>query len=113
MDDTQKMLCALSYVLWPVAVVLLIIEETKMQKQQDKLARHHAYNALGFAIAALLVSIPVFILMWLPILGYVVSTLYWITVVVLAIVYAIRAYQGQQVIIPLVTEFLNKNVKDF
>jgi uncharacterized membrane protein len=109
MDDTKRMLAALAYVLWPVALILLIIEET--QEKKDRELRYHAYNALGFAVAALIIAIPVMVLAWLPILGGVVVTLFWIAFVVLAIIYALRAYKGQKVVIPVVTDFLKRNVK--
>ena len=113
MDDTHRMLSALPYVLWPIAVILLIVQETKEQKQQDKLLRHHAYNALGFALVALLLSVPVLLLSIIPLFGHVLATLYWITIVVLAVIYALRAYNGQKVVIPYVTDFLKRNVKGF
>src|SRR3989344_1723385 len=104
-NDTQRLLAALPYVLWPVAVILLIVQETKLPKQQDRLLRHHAYNALGFAIGAVLLSIPVMILSILPILGGIIVFLYWITIIILAIMSALRAYNNEQVHVPVMTGF--------
>lgn len=112
MNKEQKILAALAYILWPVALVLLIIEEAKVEDKSKQL-RHHAFNALGFWVVVLIMSLLVSIFSFVPLFGYVAAALFLILVIVLAILYALKAYQGQKVEIPYVTDFLRKNVKDF
>lgn len=113
-DDTRQLLIALSYVIWPVALILLIVEETRGTNQKrDAELRHHAYNALGFWAGVLILSLPVWAVAWIPIFGPVATVLYWAAVIVLAIVFALRAYRGEQVCVPVMTDFLKRNVKEF
>jgi uncharacterized membrane protein len=106
------MLRALPYVLFPVAIILIIVEETK-EGRKDADLRHHAYNALGFWAGAMILSIPVWIVSWTPILGSIIVALYWITIIVLAIIFALRAYRDERVRVPVMTDFLKRNVKGF
>jgi uncharacterized membrane protein len=109
--DTRSLLSALPYILWPVALVLLIIQETK--DKQDKLLRHHAYNAIGFIAGILILSIPVWLLAGVPVFGEIIATIYWLGAIILAIVFALRAYQGEKVEVPITTEFMRNNIKNF
>jgi len=112
-SDEHAILRALPYVIWPAALILLLIEETKKKSERDKDLRHHSYNALGFAGGAILLWLPVIILSWIPVLGGIITALYGVTVIVLAVVFAVRAYNNDAVIVPVTTEYLKKNVKDF
>jgi uncharacterized membrane protein len=110
-NDTRPLLRAAPYLLWPVAVILIIVEETKQKK--DRELRHHAYNALGFAFLALVLSIPLWLLSWIPIFGQLLVLLYWIGIILFALMCALRAYNGKKVSIPFTTAFLHKNVRSF
>lgn len=102
---------ALPYLLWPAALILLLIEETKDKKDKD--IRHHAYNALGFVAMAFLLSIPLWIISWVPFIGAVAVFMYWIVIIIFAIICAVKAYRNEKVNIPFATDFLKKNVKNF
>jgi uncharacterized membrane protein len=111
-NDTDRLLHALCYILWPVALVLLIIELDQKNKGNPE-RRYHAYNGLGFFVALVIVWAALAILAFIPFLGWVVWTVGWIAMLVVAIYFAVQAYQGKRVNIPFVTDFLKKNVKAF
>jgi uncharacterized membrane protein len=112
MNEEQKILAALSYVLWPVALVVLLVEEAKEEHKSRQL-RHHGFNALGFWIAALLIGIPVSVLTFVPIIGTVIAALFIIALIALALLFAIRAYRDEKIVVPYVTAFLKRNIRDF
>ncbi|MDD9954035.1 MAG: hypothetical protein OXR66_06885 [Candidatus Woesearchaeota archaeon] len=102
MSDTDKLLNALCYIFWPVALILLLLQQKKHM--------YHAINGLAFAGTAFILC---WVLMFVPFIGWILSPIYWIAVVVVAIIFAVDAYKGRKPVIPLVTEFLQKNVKQF
>ncbi len=115
-DDSNRLLAALCYVLWPVALILLVVQETKVRQDRDKYLRHHAYNAAGFALALVLISVVSSIIFWMPFVGTffaLVSWVLWLIIVIVAIFYAMQTYRGEDPNIPLVTELLAKMVTDF
>jgi uncharacterized membrane protein len=107
MNDSHKILAALSYILWPIAVIALFIEQDK----RDNSLKYHACNALGFALAVFIVSIAVMLVAWIPIIGFAVATIFWVAIIILAIMYALKAYNGEKVVIPVITDLVKKNVK--
>jgi uncharacterized membrane protein len=112
MNNEQKLLAALSYALWPVALIVLVIEEAK-EEHKSKQLRYHGFNAMGLWIAVLLLSVPISILSFIPLVGGIVAALFVIAVIIVALLFAVKAYKGEKVIIPYVTAFLRKNIKDF
>ena len=105
-NDNDKLFAALSYIFWPVAIIVLLSESNKSRPFQ----RHHAIQALGFGVAVLIVFIPLICID--VILGQIsafLSCLFFpVFLVPLAAVlwFAYRAYQGEQFEIPYLTEFM-------
>jgi uncharacterized membrane protein len=110
LNDNDKLFAALSYVFWPVAVIVLLSETNKTRPFQ----RHHAIQALAFGVAAFVVlfafvCIDVVIGQISGFLGTLFSCLtlpVWLIPFGIAIWFAYRAYQGEQFEIPVVTEFV-------
>jgi len=103
--EEKRLVQALCYVLWPVALIVLVVT-----KKKDDLL-FHAWNGLGFAIGALLLWIPIMIVYWISVIGQLASILFWVVVIVFAIRYALDAYANRPVNIPFITDFLKKNIK--
>jgi uncharacterized membrane protein len=107
MDETQKVLIALSYPIWIVALITAIIEK------KDKQVKFHAYQALffnvGFFILCIVLWIAIFVLTMISfgILGFLFLLLWPVYIVwlVLAIVYAVKAYHGEKFKVPIVHKF--------
>ena len=85
-DD--KLWALLSWLLWPIALIVLLLED----KKERPFIKYHAVNSLAYAV------------IWA-----IVGTLTVGCVGVLGLIYviylAIRAYQGQWVEVPFITNF--------
>ncbi len=105
-NENDKLFAALSYIFWPLAVIVLLSESNKSRPFQ----RHHAVQALGFGVAIFIVFIPLICID--IILGQISSILscllfpVFLAPAAIAIWFAYRAYQGEQFEIPYVTEFI-------
>lgn len=103
-SDTSKLLAALSYPLWiPVAIIALLIEPYKT----EGFVRFHAVQSIGLGLAAWIVSIVVGMV---PFLGWVVSPLLAIGLLVYEILLAIKAYNGEYFEVPVVYGFVSNYV---
>ena len=108
--DNDKLIAALSYPIWLVAVFVLVSEANKNRPFQ----RYHAVQALGFGLAAyvllsVFVCIDIFIGRISNFLGTVFSCLtfpVWLIPFAVALWFAYRAYQGEKFEIPVVTDFM-------
>ncbi len=88
-DD--KLWALLSWLIWPVALVMLLMED----KKSRPFIKYNAVLALAFAVV-------------LYILGTItVGTLFAVGAII-ALVLAIKAYQGEWVQVPLLTDFVKK-----
>ncbi|MBW3011179.1 DUF4870 domain-containing protein [Candidatus Woesearchaeota archaeon] len=102
MDDTQKILAALGYPIGIIALIMAIIE------RKDKDMKFHAFQGLFYNIA-----FAVILILWNIIAGatlfvgvglilFALVPLLWIAFVVIAIVYAVKAYKGQRFHVPVI-----------
>lgn len=90
-NNDDKILAALCYLFPLVALVLFLMED----KKNNPNLRPHIAQALAMGVL-------LFALSFIPIIG-------WLAGLVLAIymiLLAIKAYQGQEVVIPMVTDFV-------
>lgn len=106
-DNTSQILAALCYIFFPVNIVLLLTET------KDRSLRYDAINGLGFMVAILILSIVLQILFWVPVIGWLLGVAFTLGAIVLMILYAVQAYERKRVVVPVVTDLLKKNVKNF
>ncbi|MDZ4178511.1 MAG: hypothetical protein U1E29_04660 [Coriobacteriia bacterium] len=86
-NDTSKLLAALGYIFWIVALIAILIEPYK----EEKFVRFHAVQALALGVAA--------IVAWaIPIIGWIVG----IAILVFQIIGLIKAFQSQYYEVPVV-----------
>ena len=98
--SNERTLAAVAYVLlWVTGLIILLLA-----KKEDKYARWHAIQAIGFGIAATLASIIAGLLP-VPFLDTIVSLLILVGIVVLAV----KAYQGEKPRLPVIAEMADKN----
>jgi uncharacterized membrane protein len=93
-DD--KLWALLSWLLWPVAVIALLIED----KKQRPFVKYNAVQALavgviGYFISAILASV-------------IVGCFTGLAVLIYTIYLGIQSYQGQWVTVPFITDFCKK-----
>jgi uncharacterized protein len=94
-DD--KLWSALAYVFAPlVSIILLLMED----KKNRPFVRYHAYQSLVLGIAMIVVVV---ILSLIPVIGCITPFL-WI----LMLYFAYKAYQGEYLRVPFVTDFMKK-----
>lgn len=116
MDETKRLLAALGYPIWIVALVVVLTEK------KDKEAKLHGMQGLFMGLAAIAlwfcVMILSIILSMIPMLGAVVGLLLslvmmvvWLGWFVYAIICAINCYNGKPVNIPVITPMAKKYVK--
>jgi uncharacterized membrane protein len=109
-DQTNKLLAALSYPIWIIALIVIL---TDMKK--DPFMKHHGWTALFWGLTWFVVWVALSILGNIPFLGWllflVTGPLLWIAWLALSIYYAIQAYNGKEVTIPLVSDFAKKYAK--
>src|SRR3990172_5461502 len=98
-DQTNRLLAALSYPIWIIALVIIF---TDMKK--DTFMRHHGWTALVWGIAWLVIYVA---LEFLP-FPYGLGRLAGLVWVVLLIYYPIQAYNGKEVSIPIVSDMAKK-----
>lgn len=88
-DD--KLLALLSWLIWPVALAMLLIED----KKSRPFIKYNAVLALAFAVV-------------LYILGTISAGTLFAIGSIYALVLAIKSYQGEWVEVPLLTDFVKK-----
>lgn len=108
-SSNDRLLAALGYPVWIVALIALLLEGPK----DRPFTRYHAVNALGFNVAAFIfyfaagiLSVCVSQVAW--ILGCVIWMLFFVPFL-LALYFAYLAYsKSQYVVIPVVTDLLQQ-----
>ncbi|HEC33523.1 MAG TPA: DUF4870 domain-containing protein [Chloroflexi bacterium] len=91
--DDDKLWALLSWLFWPIAIIVLLLED----KKQRPFIKYNAVQSLALAIVGWIISaILTFVLV-----GCVVGVA-WL---VYAIYLAIKAYQGEWVTVPFLTDF--------
>lgn len=99
-NDSERGLAAVAYILtWVTGLIIYFVA-----KPDQHYAKWHAIQAIGLGIIATLGAI-VFAL--LP-FGF-LSSIWWLLVVVAIIVFAVKAYQGERMRMPLVADMADKN----
>ncbi|MCP4368672.1 MAG: hypothetical protein GY797_11260 [Deltaproteobacteria bacterium] len=93
--DDDKLWAALTWVIWPLALVILFSEDRKDRPFQ----KYHAVNSLAFGAAFIIFIMVISTVTFgigscLAVLGFVVF--YW----------AYKAYQGEWVEVPVLTNFV-------
>jgi uncharacterized protein len=95
-DD--KLWALLAYIFTPlIPIVLLLIEE----KKNRPFLKAHYPQALAFGIVAWVVSGVLS-----PVVG--LGCVIWVATLVFQIIWGIKAYNGEYVNIPVITDFVNK-----
>ncbi len=96
LTSDDKLWALLSWLFWPIAIVVLLMED----KKNRKFIKYHAINSLAFGVIASVVfgiigAITLGIGACLGIIPWAVS-IYW----------GIKAYQGDWVKVPVITDFV-------
>ncbi|MDO9556647.1 MAG: DUF4870 domain-containing protein [Coriobacteriia bacterium] len=100
-SDTSKILAAVGYLTGIVALIAILIEPYK----DEKFIRHHAIQALGLAIVLIAANVVLGVLSAVPVIQ-VLAVIGWALVypawLVLAIIGAVKAWNGEMWEMPVV-----------
>ena len=91
--DDDKLWALLSWIFWPLAIIVLLLED----KKQRPFIKYHAIQALAVGVVGYVISGV------LSVIG--VGCVLWVAVLIYQIYLAIKAYQGEWVNVPVVTNF--------
>jgi uncharacterized membrane protein len=111
LNDTNKLLAALSY---PIGIIALIMVLTDTSKQ-DKFVKYHAWQALWLTITAVALGIVAFILAFIPIIGWILDIFLYLFIMflfIMAIVWAVKCYGGAYFEIPIIYGWAKKWAED-
>ena len=93
----------LCYILvWLTGIVFLILEK------ESKFVRFHAWQSIATFLPLMVIA---WIFMWIPVIGWAISTLIWILEVILWLVLMFKAYQGEMFKLPIAGDFAEKQIK--
>ncbi|HSQ21724.1 MAG TPA: DUF4870 domain-containing protein [Coriobacteriia bacterium] len=93
-SDTGKILAAVGYLVGIVALIAILIEPYK----NERFVRHHAVQALGIWVGWIAISI----ISAIPVIGWIISAVGWIALLVFSIMGAVKAFQGEMWEMPVV-----------
>jgi uncharacterized membrane protein len=93
-SDTGKILAAVGYLVGIVALIALLIEPYK----NERFVRHHAVQAVALWVGWIAVSI----ISAIPYIGWIISAVGWIALLIFSIMGAIKAFQGEMWEMPVV-----------
>ena len=113
MKIVPRILVALGYPLWPLALLSLF------DRKQSKRLRKHAYQAIGFNFGIYAVWAALEFITRLPFINW--TPLGWSSDIVLAlmiplfivmsVVYGIKAWHGEDVRVPIVSDWLDDRLQ--
>ncbi len=103
----EKTAALLAYVLgWLGGIIFIIVEK------KSKFVRFHAWQstiAFGALTALWIVFMP--LLVAVPFLSMFISNLLWLAAIILLIILAIKAYQGEEYMLPIIGKIAKKQAE--
>jgi uncharacterized membrane protein len=91
--DDDKLWALLSWLFWPIAVIVLLLED----KKQRPFIKYHAVQALAVGVIGYVISGVLSV--------FVVGCFLWLAVLIYQIYLAVKSYQGEWVTVPVITDF--------
>ena len=92
----------LCYVLgWITGIVFLVLEK------ENKFVRFHAMQSIATFLP---LSVIAWVIGLIPFIGWAISTLIWILVLILWLILMFKAYQGEMYKLPIVGDFAEEHI---
>ncbi|MHB1451258.1 MAG: DUF4870 domain-containing protein [Coriobacteriia bacterium] len=101
-SDTGKILAAIGYLVGIVALIALLIEPYK----NERFVKHHAVQALAIWVGWILVSVVSAI----PVIGWIISAVGWVALLVFSVMGAIKAFQSEMWEMPVVYNLVKQYI---
>jgi len=90
-QNVAGLLCYLAW--WVTGIIFLVIEK------ENKFIRFHAWQSIFTFVAFTIIEI---ILMFIPLVGWIIGWIVWILAIVLWVICMVQAYQGKKFKLPIV-----------
>lgn len=97
-ENVAGLLCYVAW--WVTGIIFLLLEK------ENKTVRFHAIQSIAVFGA---ISVAIFIVSWIPIIGAIIGGLLWLLGVILWIVCMVKAYQGSKFKLPWAGNLAEKN----
>ncbi len=91
--DDDKLWALLSWIVWPIAIIVLLMED----KKQRPFIKYNAVQSLPLGVVGWLISLV------LSAIG--IGCVLGVALLIYAVYLGIKAYQGEWVVIPWLTDF--------
>jgi uncharacterized membrane protein len=104
-ENVASLLCYLFS--WVSGLIFLLIEK------ENKVVRFHAWQSIALAVVSVAAYIVIFILAFIPVLGIIFGCIGFVVpllVLVASIILMIKAYQGEKYKLPIIGDFVEKNL---
>ena len=92
--NNEKLMALLAYLLAPIVGIIILVSDSM---KSNPVLRKHAVQSIAYAVVAIIISVILSITI-------ILSCLFWLPYIPL-IIFAIQAYQGKDVNIPVITDF--------
>jgi uncharacterized membrane protein len=96
-DNNEKLMGLLAYLLTPIVGIIILVSDSM---KNNPVLRKHAVQSIALAVVifvvAIVMSITVILACLTPLL------------IIPQIIYGVQAYQGKDVVIPVITDFCKK-----
>jgi uncharacterized membrane protein len=102
--DDEKLFAFLCYLISVIGVVLVLA--TKNERKEFSI--YHAKQGMALFIAEMVVSVVVWILAFIPVIGRMAGWVLWIMILALWIVGMMNALNGKKVPLPIIGQFGGK-----
>jgi uncharacterized membrane protein len=103
-SGNRQLMLILSY-LWVLALIPYLTE------QRDPEVKWHARHGLVLMVAEIILSVVLFILTLLPVIGCAFSVIWmvaWLGIVVLHVICIVKAVGGERFTVPYVSQYVNQ-----
>jgi uncharacterized membrane protein len=103
-SGNRQLMLILSY-LWVLALIPYLTE------QRDPEVKWHARHGLVLLVAEIILSVVLFILTLLPVIGCAFSVIWmvaWLGIVVLHVICIVKAVGGERFTVPYVSQYVNQ-----
>jgi uncharacterized membrane protein len=103
-SGNRQLMLILSY-LWVLALIPYLTE------QRDPEVKWHARHGLVLMIAEIILSVVLFILTLLPVIGCAFSVLWmvvWLGIIVLHVICIVKAINGERFTVPYVSQYVSQ-----
>jgi len=112
--NEDKLIALLSYIFLIPSLIFLFTD-----KKNIRFCRYHGWQSLFFGLAIIILNFALGIISVLPVIGWIIGMLLYpvmgllgLAWLVMAIIFGIKAYNGEYVVIPFITDFAKKYVDE-